>query len=107
MAVQFTEEAIRNRMTENRAEKAAVDSESAPIRAERDKLRTQIQPLEDKMRDLNRQIQEIEVPNYELEMEYSRLARMLGTNRNVEAVDASKLPQNQSPEPETNTSDTQ
>ena len=67
----------------------------APLRAERDALVAQMQPLEDQARELAQQIKQLSPELYDLEMEFSALAKTLGGKRLSDGVAAQQAEQNE------------
>lgn len=74
MAV-FTEEALRARQAEVKAEIAEIEAVTGPMRAERDAL---VQEAEIKRRAMDEKLKEAEAPLFDLKREQAMIARALG-----------------------------
>lgn len=71
----LSEDAMRRRFHQNRAERAAILARSAPLREERDRIQAE---ADARIRALNAQIREAETGLFDLDNEAGRLARALG-----------------------------
>lgn len=84
----ITLEMLSERLAELKSEREVVLGKSDPLDKRREKLLAKLQPLEAELREIDKERREVREPLFEIDMEISRITRLLPTDRTVPPVDS-------------------